>query len=878
MVSGPLAVTPGQILHVTVGGKASYWTPSPYGGGGAAASHYATTETGGARYAGAGGGASDVRLGGAELGDRAVIAGGGGGAGAGFDFDSNRAGGQGGGGAGIAAPGAPGGGGGTAMGGGTAGHSEGGPADGIDGSLGTGGDGGVDGTASGAGGGGGGGLHGGGGGAGSYSDYYEGGGGGGGSSLVPLGWTAMQGSGTPSAYGADGSATISYSSSTPTPTGLATAPAGPSPENDVVITGAAPAGATVDLYAGGDCFGTPVATGSAAELADPGISVHVADDTTTVFTAKAAVSGVPSSCSSTTTYVEDSTAPTAPGPLAFSAASPSSANTTRVTGSAPAGSALIRLYTTPDCSGDALATLTPAQLAGPGATLTVPDDSTTTVRGTASDAAGNVSPCSTDGATYVEDSTAPAAPARLAFTPGGPSSASRARLTGTAEPGGRVQLFTGTGCGGTALATVSAQELAAVGVAIALTRDATNLVSARVTDAAGNVSPCSEPAAFVHDDIAPTADILAITPPSGSNDATPRVTGEAGADAVLVRVHLTSNCFETPAASGTPAAFAGAGIPVALPADTVSTIRVSAVDAAGNESGCSEPFEHLRDASGPRVTLTTPTDGSSTTDATPLIAGAGGTAERDRATVTVELYAGGGTNGTPVVTLRAARDAVSGAYASRPAAALEPGLYTARARQRDDAGNEGSSATSTFTVRAPAPMATPTRPSAPATASVLPLPAPGAPVGAPTTRSSFWLSAIRVSARGAHVVRVSVPGPGKIEILETSRRSSVVRSAPRAAKAAAGLQPGPDAFVLARRRTVVEQQGNLELALPSPAGAQRTLREQRGTRARQRVNLYATYTPPAGRPRLLKVRFALPSPAAPPRWRVVSPTSVARGA
>lgn len=64
--SGVLAVTPGQLFYVYVGGQ------NGYNGGG----------IGGANGAGNGGGASDVRFGGNTVNDRIIVAGGGGGAGA----------------------------------------------------------------------------------------------------------------------------------------------------------------------------------------------------------------------------------------------------------------------------------------------------------------------------------------------------------------------------------------------------------------------------------------------------------------------------------------------------------------------------------------------------------------------------------------------------------------------------------------------------------------------------------------------------------------------------------------------------------------------------------------------------------------------------
>jgi Tol biopolymer transport system component len=88
-------------------------------------------------------------------------------------------------------------------------------------------------------------------------------------------------------------------------------PGSPANDNTVLVTGSAEPGATVDLYATTDCTGIPSATGTAAELASPGLEVTVDDDTTTTIRATAANGvGARSACSASfVTYVEDSTAP-----------------------------------------------------------------------------------------------------------------------------------------------------------------------------------------------------------------------------------------------------------------------------------------------------------------------------------------------------------------------------------------------------------------------------------------------------------------------------------------------------------------------------------------------------------------------------------------
>lgn len=73
------------------------------------------------------------------------------------------------------------------------------------------------------------------------------------------------------------------------------------------VAGSAPGAGTVLVYADGNCSGSPVAMGAAAQLG-AGLTVQVADNTTTAFSA-VAVGGQRSGCSSPVTYVEDSTPP-----------------------------------------------------------------------------------------------------------------------------------------------------------------------------------------------------------------------------------------------------------------------------------------------------------------------------------------------------------------------------------------------------------------------------------------------------------------------------------------------------------------------------------------------------------------------------------------
>jgi hypothetical protein len=83
-----------------------------------------------------------------------------------------------------------------------------------------------------------------------------------------------------------------------------TDPGSPGSSGTPRIRGAAEAGSTVRVYAGSNCTGTPVATGSAAKLGSPGIPVEVAEGVTAAFSATATdAADNTSTCSAPISYM-----------------------------------------------------------------------------------------------------------------------------------------------------------------------------------------------------------------------------------------------------------------------------------------------------------------------------------------------------------------------------------------------------------------------------------------------------------------------------------------------------------------------------------------------------------------------------------------------
>ncbi len=118
--------------------------------------------------------------------------------------------------------------------------------------------------------------------------------------------TPPPGGGTPGGGNPSGGTTAPGGNAPQAPR-LRTVPAGRANDNTPSIVGSAPGAATVKIFASANCDGQPVAKGSPTELG-AGLQVHVADDSTTAFSA-VSVNGGESTCSAPIAYVEDSSAP-----------------------------------------------------------------------------------------------------------------------------------------------------------------------------------------------------------------------------------------------------------------------------------------------------------------------------------------------------------------------------------------------------------------------------------------------------------------------------------------------------------------------------------------------------------------------------------------
>ncbi len=382
-------------------------------------------------------------------------------------------------------------------------------------------------------------------------------------------------------------------------------PASPANENAPVLSGHAEALATVRVYASADCTGTPVAQARAEASGDFSVTLSVADDGPHSFQATATdAANNSSACSPVLTYVKDSTAPAAPVLTRAEPASPANENAPRLLGTAEAGST-VRVYASATCSGAPVAQATADAQGAFSVQVSVADNTTTAFHATATDAASNTSSCGPR-LTYVENSTAPAAPTFTGTQPGSPANHNSPVLTGTTEGGATVRIYATPDCSGGALATVTAEASGAFSAQVTVGDDSDTTFRATATNALGTRSACGPSSVrYVEDSTPPSAlSLTGLTPASPSNDNTPVVSGSTE-PRVQVRLYTSGACEGVPAATAVADDSGAFSTPVTVASNATTLLRASAVDAAGNASACSPGLSYVEDSTAPEApTLT----------------------------------------------------------------------------------------------------------------------------------------------------------------------------------------------------------------------------------------------------------------------------------
>jgi hypothetical protein len=483
---------------------------------------------------------------------------------------------------------------------------------------------------------------------------------------------------------------------------------------------------TVKVYSGSSATGTPVqtrqatASGGAWSVA---ASPALADGT---YTARAEQSDGAGNTglSGTRTFSVDTAAPgvTLDTPVDGSTGPDTTPTLSGAAGTAPGDSntVTVKVYAGTSATGSPLQTQNVTQSGGSWSVPASPalSDGTYTARAEQSDATGNTG-LSTP-ATFTIDSAAPAvtlnAPANGSVTSDStPHFAGNAGNRAGDSQTVTVRVYPGASPTGFPAETLQATRNGSSWAVEPLTglADGQYTAIAEQLDGDGGVGT-SAPNTFTIDTAAPAVTLDA--PANGSSlvDGTPTFSGAAGtapgdSSTVTVKVYAGSSASGSPVQTRQATASGGAWSVAASPAlaDGTYTARAEQGDHASN-TGLSAASTFTVDTAAPNVTLTTPADGSVSSDTTPTFAGGAGTAAGDSSTVTVNVYAGSTATGIPVTTLTA--QASGGSWTVEPLVGLGEGTYTARAEQADQ-HSTGTSSSNTFRIDTTAPVVTLTAPS-----------------------------------------------------------------------------------------------------------------------------------------------------------------------
>ncbi|TMK98273.1 MAG: hypothetical protein E6G34_11515 [Actinobacteria bacterium] len=203
---------------------------------------------------------------------------------------------------------------------------------------------------------------------------------------------------------------------------------------------------------------------------------------------------------------------------------------------------------------------------------------------------------------------------------------------------------------------------------------------------------------------------------------------------------------------------------------------------AFGETGTSAPVTFTVDTMPPRVTITSPVNGSSGSGESEQVAGTAGTSEGDLPAITIKLFAGptaGAAAPVEALTVQASGGAWSGTFGG-----LGPGVYTVQAEQRDEAGNTGASDPATFTLTGPPSALSPSAPvasfrwfpSAPNVGESVSLVSTSSDISSPITHFAWALGSSPFQP-GERVLRTSFSTPGRhtvrLQVTDANGLSSV---------------------------------------------------------------------------------------------------------
>jgi hypothetical protein len=464
-----------------------------------------------------------------------------------------------------------------------------------------------------------------------------------------------------------------------TPFSLVMNPVGPSTDTTPDIQGDADPSVNIEIFDNASCAGTPVGSGTTDPSGDFSINLIVDVDSTNTFYAMANSAGVYSTCSTSVTYINDSTPPLDPLFLATSPISPSSNENLNVTGTTDA-SVTVGIYTDIGCT----------SVAGSGSSngsgffsipVTVANNSTTTFWAQANDAAGNFSGCSSFSVTYVEDSTPPTLPHTLTTVPLSGANHNAPEVHGITSAAVDVTIYTNNTCSSAVAGTGTSDGSGNFAIAVSVADNSTTTFYATATDAVGNTSACSaSTVSYVENSSIPNTPVpLSSLPASPSSNNTPSILGVADPD-VTVNLYTDSLCAGTLLATGSTDGAGDFIIPVSLSNNATTTIYAQAVDALSVASACSIGFVYIEDSTAPAAPTVSGTSPVSPSDNNaPAVVGT------TEANASISVYSDSG-----CTTLKGTGTAnSSGAFSVSVSSVAEKSTTSYWAKATDGAGNIG---------------------------------------------------------------------------------------------------------------------------------------------------------------------------------------------
>ncbi|MHB8873191.1 MAG: hypothetical protein ACYC8T_05840 [Myxococcaceae bacterium] len=378
------------------------------------------------------------------------------------------------------------------------------------------------------------------------------------------------------------------------PSGLRTSPSSPSARRRLVLSGSAPDGTMVRVFASSVCDGYPLALVGAGAFAE-GVALEAVPSSNNAFSADAASpGGGVSACSEPVYFEQDPAAgPGAPRLSRTVPFSPSRERAVRVFGTG-AGGSTVRLYLQVGCAGPVFAQGTAEEFAVAGLPLTVEENAITRISADAVDAMGRESECSSS-IQYEHDLLPPAPPVLLRTTPPSPSSERSPCVAIAWSQGppqtGTARLFATPACDVPLPVQPSGWTCEWGDTVVTVMRNSTTTLFANAVDLAGNVSACSAAGlGYVHDDLFPP------TPPhlfanQGSEPLTVNLFG-------MTQTETSNELFGNGTCAGAPMIIASyeelksPGVKVSVTAGVTVTFTAVAISTGGTRSACSWPVSY----------------------------------------------------------------------------------------------------------------------------------------------------------------------------------------------------------------------------------------------------------------------------------------------